>query len=167
MGMEFETTGSIQFEPGAYEGHLLKIQKRFKVFTTKDESGQEVREDRSFYLWYFAVDEEGFEDVTLTAISFTSWGPKSKARSWANAILRRKLADGEKFTEDDLKNKPVLLHIDNEETDRGTFARIVNLTQVRAKAASRKKEEEPKERDLSEKDLKEMHDALDDNDDAA
>ena len=86
-----------------------------------------------FLIWYFAIDEEGYEDVTLTAISSCSFGPKSKPRSWANAILRRKLGDHEKFNEDDLKNKPVMLSIENEETDRGTFARITGLSPVRGR----------------------------------
>jgi hypothetical protein len=130
MGLEFETTGSFEFEPGTYEGHLIKMEKRFKKFMDAD-TGE--TEDRSFLIWYFAIDEEGYEDVTLTAISSCSFGPKSKPRSWANAILRRKLGDHEKFNEDDLKNKPVMLSIENEDTDRGTFARITGLSPVRGR----------------------------------
>ena len=126
-------TGSISFEPGPYEGHLIKMEQRSKQFVNKDEDGTEVKEYRSFYIWNFGIDEEGCEDVTLTAISSCSFGPKSKPRSWANAILRRKLGDHEKFNEDDLKNKPVMLSIEHEETDRGTFARITGLSPVRGR----------------------------------
>jgi hypothetical protein len=99
MGLEFETTGSISFEPGPYEGHLLKMDKRSKQFTDTDDDGNEEVKDRSFIIWNFGIDEEGYEDVTLTAVSSTSFGPKSKGRAWANAILRRKLEDGEKVRE--------------------------------------------------------------------
>jgi hypothetical protein len=155
MGLEFEATGSISFEPGPYEGHLIKIEKRFKKFTTTEEDGTEVIEDRSFYIWYFGIDEEGFEDVTLTAISSTSFGPKSKARQWANAILRRKLEDGEKFNEEDLKGKPVILTIENEETERGTFAKVVGLAPVRSKKAPKQDEG-----GLSEEQIKDIEDAF-------
>jgi hypothetical protein len=133
VGLEFETSGSISFEPGPYEGHLLKMEKRSKQFTNKDEDGNDVVEDRSFIIWHFAIDEEGYEDVTLTTISSTSFGPKSKARRWAGNILRRKLADGEKVREDELKGRPVILNVDNEETERGTFAKVIDLSPVRSK----------------------------------
>lgn len=145
MGMEFETTGSVEFEPGAYEGHLIRMEKKHKIFSVTDDEGNETKEDRSFYIWYFAVDEEGYEDVTLTAISSTSWGPKSKARRWAGYILGRKLGDNEKFTEDEMKGKPVMLTIENEENDRGTFAKIVELAPVRKKGRASKAQQETKE----------------------
>jgi hypothetical protein len=129
MPLEFEATGGVEWEPGPYEGCLLKIEKRFKMFTAEDGS----TEDRNFLIWHFAIDEEGYENVTLTAVSSTSFGPKSKARAWANAILRRELEDGEKFTEDDLKNKPVVLNIVLKNKDRGTFAEVDSLAPVRKK----------------------------------
>jgi hypothetical protein len=142
MGMEFETTGSVEFEPGAYEGHLIRMEKKHKIFSVTDDEGNETKEDRSFYIWYFAVDEEGYEDVTLTAISSTSWGPKSKARRWAGYILGRKLGDNETVREDDMKNKPVMLNIDLEENDRGTFAKVTDLTPVRKKGSKQQESEE-------------------------
>jgi hypothetical protein len=145
MGQEWTTTGSVEFEPGAYEGHLLKIEKRQKVFVETDDDGNEVREDRSFLIWHFAVDEEGYENAVLTAVSSNSWGPKSKARQWAGYILRNKLDDGVTVREDDLKGKPVVLNIDLEDTPRGTFAKITSLAQVRSsregRASSNKKAE--------------------------
>jgi hypothetical protein len=159
VGLEFETTGSISFEPGPYEGHLLKMESRSKQFTNKDEDGNDVVEDRSFIIWHFAIDEEGYEDVTLTAISSTSFGPKSKARRWAGSILRRKLADGEKVREDELKGRPVILNVDNEETERGTFAKVIDLSPVRSKkkAAQAAPQEEP---ELSAEDKEAMNNAF-------
>jgi hypothetical protein len=80
VGLEFKTTGSSSFEPGPYEGHLLRMEKRSKKFTNKEENGKEVIEDRSFLIWHFAIDEEGYEDATLTTTSSVSFGPNSKAR---------------------------------------------------------------------------------------
>jgi hypothetical protein len=131
MSLEFEVTGGVAWEPGIYEGYLLKIEKRFKMFTNEDGS----TEDRSFLLWTFALNEEGFEGATLTAVSSTSFGPKSKARGWASAILRRELEDGERIREDDLKGKPVMLSVGLEDKgSKGTFAKIEGLSAVRKKA---------------------------------
>jgi hypothetical protein len=66
----------------------------------------------------------------LTSLSGASFGYKingepAKARVYAQALLDRELENGEKFNEDDLLGCEVTLHVDNEETQRGTFARIV------------------------------------------
>jgi len=150
MGMDLSTTGGVEWEPGAYEGYLTKLEKRFKKFTlTNEETGAEETEDRHFVIWHLGVGEEGYENVTLTAVSSAPpWGPKSKARKWVNAILRRTLSDDEKFNEDDLKNKPVMLNVILNETDRGTFAEIDSLSPVRkgkASSAAKKKKEAQEE----------------------
>jgi hypothetical protein len=156
MGLEFETTGSFEFEPGTYEGHLIKMEKRFKKFMDAD-TGE--TEDRSFLIWYFAIDEEGYEDVTLTAISSVSFGPKSKARRWAGNILRKKLPDNVKVREDDLKGRPVVLNVDSEETERGNFAEVVDLSPVRSKRPA--KQAAPKEEpELSAEDEEAMNNAF-------
>jgi hypothetical protein len=130
MTLEFETTSGVQWEPGPYEGHLTKIEKRFKQFRNEEDG---TVENRDFLIWYFGIDEEGFENVTLTAVSSNSWGPKSKARAWANAILRRELEDGEKFTADDLYNKPVIINVVLKNKSNGTFAEVESLAPVRKK----------------------------------
>jgi hypothetical protein len=158
MGLEFEATGSISFEPGPYEGHLLKMDKRSKQFTDTDDDGNEEVKDRSFIIWNFGIDEEGYEDVTLTAVSSTSFGPKSKARQWANAVLRRKLEDGEKVREEDLKGKPVILTVENEETDRGTFAKVAGLAPVRSKKKAGAKQ--PEKPEFTEEKIAEMDEAF-------
>jgi hypothetical protein len=160
MGLEFEATGSISFEPGPYEGHLIKMEKRNKKFTKTEEDGGQVEEDRTFVIWNFGIDEEGFEDVTLTAISSASFGPKSKARAWANSILRRKLEDGEKVREEDLKGKPVILTVENEETERGTFAKVTGLAPVRSKKKPAKNGNNSDTVDLTEEELADMEKAF-------
>jgi hypothetical protein len=156
--MDLSTKGGVEWEPGAYEGYLLKLEKRFKKFTETHDDGSETTEDRSFVIWAFGISEEGYENVTLTAVSSAPpWGPKCKPRKWANAILRRTLGDDEQFNEDDLKGKPVMLNVVLKETDRGTFAEIDSLSPVRSKKASSK--------DAS-KDAKEMEEHLDKVDEA-
>jgi hypothetical protein len=158
--MDLSTTGGVEWEPGAYEGYLFKLEKRFKKFTKVNEDGTEETEDRHFVIWHLGLSEEGFENVTLTAVSSAPpWGPKSKARGWASAILRRPLGDDEKFNEDDLKDKPVMINIFMKETDRGTFAEVASLTPVRKKKTNSKKKEEKK--DLTEAELQEMEEVFD------
>jgi hypothetical protein len=129
MGMDLSTTGSVSWE------YLIKLEKRHKVFEKDGE-----KEDRSFLIWHWGFSEEGFEDVTITSVSSAPpWGPKAKARKWAGAILRRTLGDDEKFNEDDLKGKPVILNIVLKETDRGTFAEVDSLSQVRSNKGSKQK----------------------------
>jgi hypothetical protein len=161
MGMDLSTKGGVEWEPGAYEGYLAKLEKRFKKFTTRNEDGTEETEDRSFVIWHLGLSEEGFENVTLTAVSSAPpWGPKAKPRKWASAILRRTLGDNEKFNEDDLKGKPVMLNVVLKETDRGTFAEIDSLSPVRSKGKGSKKDETPKERELTEQDVEDMNKSL-------
>jgi hypothetical protein len=165
MGMDLSTTGGVEWEPGAYEGYLIKLEKRFKKFTTINEkTGAEEAEDRHFVIWHLGLSEEGFENVTLTAVSSAPpWGPKTKARRWASAILRRHLGDDEHFNEDDLKNKPVMINIFMKETDRGTFAEVESLAPVRKGKGSGPKA--PKKQELTEDDEKAMNEVFDSVDD--
>jgi hypothetical protein len=113
---------------------LVKIEKKFKLV---EKDGQ--REDRPYYRWIFEILEKGFEGQTLSVLTSTSFGVgpsgPAKARKYAEAILRRPLEIGETFTAEDLYNKSVTLHIDNETTGRGTFARIVEITPATEQAA--------------------------------
>jgi hypothetical protein len=163
LGMDLSTTGGVEWEPGAYEGYLFKLEKRFKKFTTvNEETGVEETEDRNFVIWHLGLSEEGFENVTLTAVSSAPpWGPKSKARGWANAILRRTLGDDEKFNEDDLKDKPVMINIFMKETDRGTFAEVASLTPVRKKKSGKTNNKREEKKDLTEAELQEMEEVFD------
>jgi hypothetical protein len=120
--------------PGPYLGQLVKIEKKFKLVEKDGE-----REDRPYYRWIYEILEEGFEGQTLSVLTSTSFGVgpagPAKARRYAEAILRRPLEVGETFTPEDLYNKLVTLHIDNETTGRGTFARIVEITPATEQAA--------------------------------
>jgi hypothetical protein len=126
--LSFTATGATKYVPGPYTGQLVNIEKKQKI--VENEDGE--REDRPYLRWIFEILDEGFEGKTLSVLSSTSFGVgpagPAKARRYAEAILGRELAIGENFTAEDLYDKPATLHVDNEKTGRGTFARIVQIT---------------------------------------
>jgi hypothetical protein len=134
MTLSFTATGATKYVPGPYLGQLVKIEEKFKLVENDGE-----REDRPYYRWIYEILEKGFEGQTLSVLTSTSFGVgpagPAKARRYAEAILGRPLEIGETFTPEDLYNKPVTLHIDNETTGRGTFARIVEITPAAERAA--------------------------------
>jgi hypothetical protein len=134
MTLSFTATGATKYVPGPYLGQLVKIEEKFKLVENDGE-----REDRPYYRWIYEILEKGFEGQTLSVLTSTSFGVgpagPAKARRYAEAILGRPLEIGETFTPEDLYNKPVTLHIDNETTGRGTFARIVEITPAAEQAA--------------------------------
>jgi hypothetical protein len=127
--LEFTATGATKFVPGPYRGRLVKIEKKYKLVEKDGE-----KEDRPYHRWIFETDEPGCEGMSLSLLSSTSFGVgpggPAKGRRIAEAILGRELEIGEKFTAEDLYDKPVTLHIDNEKSARGTFPRIVEVTEA-------------------------------------
>ena len=84
-------------------------------------------------IWIWEILAEGYEHKTLTSVSGASFGFKlngdpAKARVYAQALMGRDLENGEEFTSDDLIGLEAILQIDNEKTDRGEFARVVEVT---------------------------------------
>jgi hypothetical protein len=128
VSLRFTATGATKFVPGPYQGQLVKIEKKYKF--VENEAGE--REDRPYLRWIFELTEEGYEGNTLSVLSSTSFGVgpagPAKGRRFAEAILGRELSIGENFTPEDLYERPVTLHVDSEQTGRGTFARIVEVS---------------------------------------
>jgi hypothetical protein len=126
--LSFTATGATKYVPGPYPGQLVKIEKKYKI--VENEGGE--REERPYLRWIFEILDEGFEGKTLSVLSSTSFGVgpagPAKARRYAEAILGRELSIGENLNAEDLYDKPVTLHVDNEKTGRGTFARIVEIS---------------------------------------
>ncbi|HZB11148.1 MAG TPA: hypothetical protein VE525_18760 [Rubrobacter sp.] len=132
MSLSFTATGATKYVPGPYQGQLVKIEQKHKFI--ENEAGE--REDRPYLRWIFEILDEGCEGNTLSVLSSTSFGVgpagPAKARRYAEAILGRELSIGENFNAEDLYDKPVTLHVDNEKTGRGTFAKIVEITPAKA-----------------------------------
>jgi hypothetical protein len=128
MTLSFTATGATKYVPGPYTGQLVKIEKKYKI--AENEDGES--EDRPYLRWIFEILDEGFEGKTLSTLSSISFGVgpagPAKARRYAEAILGRELSIGENFNAEDLYDKPVTLVVDDEETGRGTFARIVEIS---------------------------------------
>jgi hypothetical protein len=129
VSLRFTATGATKFVPGPYQGVLVMIERKYKL---GEKDGK--KEERPYHRWIFEVLTDGYEGMTLSVLTSTSFGVgpagPAKGRRYAEAILGRELATGEQFTPEDLYNKPVTLHIDNETTGRGTFARIVEITRA-------------------------------------
>jgi hypothetical protein len=128
MGLSFTATGATSINPGPHPGRLVSLEKKYKI--VQNEGGE--REDRPFLRWVFELSEKDFQGKTLSVLSSTSFGVgpggPSKGRRFAEAILQRELAIGESFEAEDLYDKPVILHVDHEQTRLGTFPRIVEVT---------------------------------------
>jgi hypothetical protein len=128
MSLSFTATGQSKFTPGPYPGHLVKLEKKFKI--TENEIAE--REERPYLRWIFAVDHDGLQHQSLSVLSSTSFGMgpsgPSKGRRFAEAILGRELKIGENFTPEDLYDRRCVLHVDLEKTGRGVFPRIVDVT---------------------------------------
>jgi hypothetical protein len=78
-----------------------------KVENIEEKSSQLAQEDgtvkNSIYLrWSFAILKRGFEGKTISANSSTAFGPSSKGRKWAEALLDRSLHVNEPVDTDDL-----------------------------------------------------------------
>jgi hypothetical protein len=144
MTLSFTATGATKYVPGPYQGQLVKIEKKYKI--VENEGGE--REDRPYLRWIFEILDEGFDGKTLSVLSSTSFGVgpagPSKGRRYAEAILGRELAVGENFTAEDLYDRRCVVHVDNETTGRGTFARIVEISPVGSEA-SKAQEAKPTE----------------------
>jgi len=133
--LSFEATGASAFQPGPYKGHLVRIDKKLKQREKPvydPDKGEKImrKVDDPYLIWTWEILEEGYEHKTLTSVSGASFGFKlngepAKARAYAQALMGRELENGEKFTSDDLLGLEATLHIDNEKTDRGEFARVV------------------------------------------
>jgi hypothetical protein len=139
--LSFEATGASAFKPGPYRGRLVRIDKKFKqrekpVFDPEKAEKVMRKVDDPYLIWTFEILDEGYEHKTLTSLSGTSMGFKlngepAKARVYAEALLGHALDVGEKFTSDELLGNEATLHIDNEKTPRGEFARVVAVVSAK------------------------------------
>lgn len=136
----FEAT-EIDLEPGAYRGKLTDIVEAKR-------NNFDTGEPEACYDWVFEVVEEGYEGASLKKRNSTSFGPRSKNRAFAEALLGRKIEQGEKLDKRDLVGKECDLAVSHNETDRGTFVNIDNVVPVRKKKRSVEQAESKKIQDV-------------------
>jgi len=88
-------------DEGTYEAELIDIEKR--TITIYD-NGEE--EERDILNWIFDIDGNHVRGTTSTIIS-----TRSKAGRWCEALLQRKLEDGEVIKKSDLTGKKALVYV--------------------------------------------------------
>lgn len=154
MGITMKAVDGVDYDPGVYRAKLQKVDEQESQFT--DET---TGEPKWQYIWTFELLEEGYEGNTLTGWSSTNFGPRAKARAWAEALIGRQITSGENISGDDLVGKECDLMITLKQSDRGTFAKIESVNPVRkkkgktekidpSKAAAEAKQPEVPEEDL-------------------
>ena len=129
MTITFTATDGADFEPGVYRARLMELE------TAESSIVDEKTGKPGFYLkWIFELLDKGYEGHTLRGNSSLNFGPRAKARQWAEALLGRRIQSGESIDEDDLIGKEGDLMVRLEETDRGTFAKVESVNPIRRKS---------------------------------
>jgi len=103
---------------------------------------EKTGENKLYMKWTFELLEEGYEDRNLRGNSSMAFGNRAKARAWAEALLGRRIENGETVSEEDLIGNECDLMVKLEETDRGTFAKVESVNPVRKKRERPEKKEE-------------------------
>jgi hypothetical protein len=126
MGVSFTATDTPDYEAGIYRARLVDLETA-EGSVVDEKTGR----PRPYVKWIFELLEEGYEGRTIRGNSSTNFGPQAKARTWAGALLGRMIAAGEQVGEDDLIGQVCDLMVTLEETDRGVFAKVDSVNQVR------------------------------------
>lgn len=95
-------------EDGTCEATLMDVEERE---ATPNSPNQDP-----WLLWTFVVDDGSTSGLELTASSSMRFGPKSKARGWAEVLLGRKIVDDEEVVLERMLPKDCLVvvrHRDN------------------------------------------------------
>jgi len=93
--------------------------------------------------WEFRAVSGALTDVKITGRSSTSFGPTTKAREWATALLGRPLLRGERVDFGTLKGTPCQLLLEVVEKEKGTFNRITRILPASKAAAARVARKQP------------------------
>jgi hypothetical protein len=134
MGITMHATDSVEYEPGVYRARLQKVDEEESQFTD-----EKTGEQKWQYIWTFELLDQGYEGNTLTGWSSTNFGPRAKARAWAEALIGRQIQSGENISGDDLVGKECDLMITLKTGDRGTFAKVESVNPVRKKKGKAEK----------------------------
>jgi hypothetical protein len=111
--------GGVEIDDGTYRATVLGIEETDPTPNSPS--------DKPWLKWTFTVNDGTAEGVEMTAASSLRFGPKSKARLWAEALLGRKLEVGEQFDTDQLLPRDCIVVIRRDEKD---FAKITDVLPV-------------------------------------
>lgn len=135
MSINLTAQDTTDFEPGVYRAKLKDLETAEGTIVD-DKTG----EPRLYMKWTFDLLEEGYEDRELRGNSSMAFGSRAKARAWAEALLGRRIENGETVSEEDLIGCECDLMVKLEETDRGTFAKVESVNPFRKKKGKNKQQ---------------------------
>src|SRR5829696_9117482 len=124
-----EQSGAKMPLPGGreYRARVLNIEVQDAANPTPE---QLEKGDTQYLRWTFVTgEEEGeFGGIELTANSSLRFGPKSKTRKWANALLRTTLPKDAEIDTDDLLGAEAAIYVDEDRKDADrVYAKITDL----------------------------------------
>jgi hypothetical protein len=111
MAILTATPGEILLKPGVYDAIIAEVAVK-------------ERDGRTFLVWCFEVRYTESKTTRVRKPTSLHFGPKSTARAIVEAVLRRKIREGEQIDTNDLLGLPVQVVIargvrpDGEETNR-------------------------------------------------
>lgn len=98
MGIILTATENEVYKKGLYPLRVANIEAKNSTLTGDDG----VAKDSVYLRWSFDILKRGFEGKMISANSSTAFGPSSKGRKWAEALLDRQFHVNEPVDTDDL-----------------------------------------------------------------
>jgi len=124
-------------DPGLYVGRLVEIRE------AESEHG-------TYYRWVFEIQDEDYSGRQIHANVSDKFGPGSKARHWVEAMIGRRLANGERFDTDDLIDHDYHVTVVNTEKDGRTYDNVSSVNAIRKTKAAKNEGPDADERDEAE-----------------
>ena len=124
-------------DPGLYVGRLVEIRE------AESEHG-------TYYRWVFEIQDEDYSGRQIHANVSDKFGPGSKARGWVEAMISRRLANGECFDTDDLIGHTFHVTVVNVEKDGRTYDNVASVNAIRKAKAAKNEGSEADEGDEGE-----------------
>jgi hypothetical protein len=124
-------------DPGLYVGRFVEIRE------AKSEHG-------AYYRRIFEIRDEDYGGRQIHANVSEKFGPSSKARQWVEAMIGRRLGNGERVDTDSLLGRDFHVTIVNVEKDGRTYDNVASVNAIRKAKAEKKEEPEADERDEGE-----------------
>ena len=132
MGYVAEITDYEVLDPAVYPATFVSV-------TPSVEDGQ----FGPYLDWEFTVTGAMLTDVRVSGRSSPSFGPNTKAREWATALLGRPLTKGERVDFGKLSGTPCQLVLEVVTKEKGTFNRIRSVLPAQRPAPARVVNEQP------------------------